>query len=221
MNSAWGACGGDYYQTLDFKIDGLVSLPPAWQDSLHGGATYYNLINNPPYSGYHPGNHFGRQQTITSLKQIAWNYYFEFSNASLFPELSVNDMSLKWGGLFDIKADWSSSPNGHDEHRYGNQADMRRIVWNSSGQMVYMPENQQKKLVGIACKFNVEVFFEDKDGKLTSPFGMKDWLKSTAPHFHLRFPIQSGVAENPPDVAPDLKNCPKFLEELENEKASK
>ena len=33
--------------------------------------------------------------------------------------------------------------------------------------------------------------------------------------------IQTGVTENPPDVAPDLKECARFLKELENEKTGR
>jgi len=206
--SGWGDCGGQLYDTVDIKIGGLMSLPPAYQDSLHAGVTYYDLIGD---TSFHPINHFGRRSTVTSLKQIAWNYYFEFSAAPLFPALSINDMSLIRGGLFDLKADWSPEPNGHHEHRYGNQVDVRRIIWVSSTAYVAMPDMQWKKLVEIACNFGVGVKPERKDGTLIDLLPVENWLKSTAPHFHLRFPIQEGVTENPPDVAPDLTECARFL----------
>ncbi len=204
----WGACAGELYNTIDFKIDGLALLPPAWQDGLHGGVTYYTLIGT---TAHHPINHFGKFSTITSLQQIAWNYYLEFSTYSAFSRLEVNDMSLRWGGLFDIGGDWRPP---HSEHRYGRQADLRRIIWDSSGQMVFMPENQEKKLIKEACKFGVQVLRESKDGRLTDPLLTQDWgSASTAPHFHLRFPLTGDDVENPPDVTPNLANCQKLLNE--------
>lgn len=81
----------------------------------------------------------------------------------------------------------------------------------SSTAYVAMPDMQWKKLVEIACNFGVEVKPERKDGTLIDLLPVENWLKSTAPHFHLRFPIQEGVTENPPDVAPDLTECARFL----------
>lgn len=204
-----GACYGPVSSIFDIKIDGLVALPPAWSDSLHGGVTYYTLIGT---TTHHPvGNHFGKPSTITSLQQIAWNYYLEFSTFSAFSRLEVNDMSLRWGGLFDIAGNWA--PN-HHEHRYGRQVDLRRIIWNSSGEMVFMPENQEKKLIKEACKFNVQVLRENKDGRLTDPLLTQDWgSASTAPHFHLRFPLTGDDSENPLDITPNLANCEKLLNE--------
>jgi hypothetical protein len=208
----YGACGSTYYDTTDIKIDGLELLAPAWEDSLHGGVTYYTLIGS---TMSHPINHFGKPSTITTLKQIAWDYYLEFSTYSAFSKLEVNDMSLRWGGLFDIGGNWRPP---HSEHRYGRQADLRRIIWSPSGQMIYMPKEQEDKLVEIACKNKVEVLVENKEGQLVNIFDAEDRFKSTAPHFHLRFPLTGDDAENPPDVAPDLSRCPGFLEELKNER---
>ena len=212
----FGACSGAHYDIVDIKIDGLELLKPASEDGLHGGATYYVLVGT---TTPHPINHFGKLSTITMLKQIAWNYYIEFSTYPRFSKLAINDMSLRWGGLFDVYANWQPD---HHEHRYGRQVDVRRINWSPSGQMIYMPKEQEKKLIEIACKFNVQVWQEGKDGKLTDPLVTKEWGdKSTAPHFHLRFPIVNDETENPPDVAPDLSECATFLEELKNEKMDK
>lgn len=38
--------------------------------------------------------------------------------------LLVNDISLNWGGLFDIAGDWSASA-GHGGHRFGDNADLK------------------------------------------------------------------------------------------------
>jgi hypothetical protein len=203
-------CNGTYSDIVDIMVDGLMLLPPANEDSMHGGVVYYNLINNPPYSDYHPINHFGQPQTVDLLKQIAWNYYFEFSSAPLFPKLSINDMSLRWGGLFDINANWKPD---HITHRYGRQSDVRRQVVDSQGNVILMPANQQKRLIELACKGNVQVLIEGKTGELIDPFTMDDWVRSTAPHFHLRFPKFDTETDTPPDEVPNLSGCAKFLSE--------
>ena len=203
-------CTGTYSDIVDIMVDGLMLLPPANQDSMHGGVVYYDLVNNPPYSDYHPINHFGQPQTVDLLKQIAWNYYFEFSNAPLFPKLSINDMSLRWGGLFDINANWKPD---HKTHRYGRQADLRRRIVDSQNNEILMPANQQKRLIEIACKGNVQVLIEGKNGELIDPFTTNDWVKSTATHFHLKFPKFDAEVDSPPDEVPNLSGCAKFLEE--------
>jgi len=58
-----------------------------------------------------------------------------------------------------------------------------------------------------ACKLGVEVKAEDKDGTLFDWFPVERW-RSTAPHFHLRFPISQEVY-----VPPDLSDYKYFLEE--------
>lgn len=203
-------CSETYSDIVDIMIDGLMVLPPASEDSMHGGVVYYNLVNNPPYSTYHQINHFGQPQTIDLLKQIAWNYYFEFSNTPLFPTLSINDISLRWGGLFDVDANWAPD---HKEHKYGRQADVRRQIMDSQGNPILMPDNQQKRLIEIACKGKVQVMLEGKNGELIDPFTLKDWVKSTAPHFHLRFPKFDTEVDDPADIVPNLSGCAKFLEE--------
>lgn len=209
----YGACGSTYYDTTDVKIDGLELLSPAWADSLHGGVTYYTLIGS---TTAHPINHFGRASTISTLQRVAWDYYLEFSTYSAFSKLEVNDMSLRWGGLFDIKGNWRPP---HSEHRYGRQADLRRIIWSPSGQMIPMPKEQEDKLVEIACKNKTQVLIENKDGKLVDFFDADVLSKSTAPHFHLRFPLTGDEAENPPDIGPNLASCSQFLKEAGNGKS--
>ncbi len=203
---SYGACTGMQTDYLNVKVPGLVELEVGAE---------YNLVGDTPE---HPYNHFGRPETITLLKSIAQDYYSQFSTYPRFSKLEINDMSLVWGGVFDVSNNWKPD---HQEHRYGRQVDVRRINWSSSGQMIYMPNEQWKKLVEISCKNKVEVLVEDKNGNLINIFKAEDWLKSTAPHFHLRFPISANGTESPPDVAPDLSRCPKFLEELRNKNEGK
>jgi|GEM_PF-1169220 len=208
---AWGTCTGAIYDIVDIKIDGLTLLPPAWADSLHGGVTYYNLINNPPYSAYHPIYHFGKSQTIALLKQIAWQYHGEFPRSEV---LNINDMSLKWGGLFDIDANWQSGPNGHNRHRYGRQADVR--LWS-------IPVGNRKRFEEISCNLGVRAETHGKNCELLSALEQDVWrntdfklapwselssdeLDAKTPHYHLVFPKFDTEVDDPPDQLP--QNCP-------------
>jgi hypothetical protein len=200
----YGACSGTYYDTIDIKIDGLVLLQSAWQDSLHGGVTYYQLVGETPS---HPVNHFARPQTIDLLKQIAWEYYLSFSTYPYFSKLEINDISLIWGGLFDINANWHKE---HNEHRYGNQVDLRRIAWISPTTYIMMPKIQEDKLIEIACNLGVQAKIESKDGTIYDLDESEEKWRSTAPHFHLRFPISNEVYV-PEDVPPDLSICYRYF----------
>jgi len=66
----------------------------------------------------HPWNHYGATNTLEKLKEIAKAYY-KLSGRTL----SVNDMSLPKGGLFDFEATWEPP---HITHRTGTDADIDR-----------------------------------------------------------------------------------------------
>ncbi len=62
------------------------------------------------------------QAALTTLR--ADNYQFP---RSVFPTgaedlLQINDISLPWGGLFDVNGNWAPP---HGGHRWGNMADLR------------------------------------------------------------------------------------------------
>jgi hypothetical protein len=64
----------------------------------------------------HPEGHYGSSDTIDKLKRIVDQLY---SNKKR--KISVNDISLPEGGLFDCNATWAPP---HHEHRMGNDADL-------------------------------------------------------------------------------------------------
>lgn len=201
-----GACYGPVSSIIDTKIDGLVALPPAWSDGLHGGATYYNLVGE---TTQHPINHFAKPQTIDLIKEIAWQYHTEFPNAEV---LNVNDISLKWGGLFDISGAWAMP---HEFHRYGRQADFRLSS--------IIPESNRERFKQISCDLGVEVELHSKDHKKLIPteaavwermdFNVPPWKFLTAeeldvrvPHYHLVFPKYDSDVDDPTDQGP--QGCP-------------
>jgi len=208
---ASGACQGSVFNIVDIKIDGLEPLPPAWSDGLHGGVTYYTLIGT---TTHHPINHFGKPQTIDLIKEIAWQYHKEFPGAEV---LNINDISLKWGGLFDVRMDSSNIHvpwvTPHDFHRYGRQADLR--LWS-------IPTSNQARLKKISCDLGVEVELHKNNTKLdpieaaiweNTDFNAPPWKSLTAeeldariPHYHLVFPKYDSDVDNPVDQAPG--SCP-------------
>lgn len=65
-------------------------------------------------------NHFGTRVFVSQLKNVASQYRTAYPEAML----AINDMSLTWGGLFDIGASWAPP---HRTHRLGNTADVRLV----------------------------------------------------------------------------------------------
>jgi hypothetical protein len=70
----------------------------------------------------HPDNHYLTIAATFRLLEIASKFRKIWPNA---PKLTLNDMSLKHGGKFDIKGGWESNPKAHNEHRLGDNADIR------------------------------------------------------------------------------------------------
>lgn len=72
----------------------------------------------------HADNHYGTEEMIDALVALAVNYDDETGQ-----RLRVNDMSLPWGGLFDIGATpaalWRTP---HGGHRWGNQVDIGLVA---------------------------------------------------------------------------------------------
>ena len=121
----------------------------------------------PGVSSMHIKNHYATSGFNTGLKNLAMNYHEAASRAKLlnalrncqslcldsaceaacqieveaveYPNeiLSINDMSLPWGGVFDIENDWRKNTTctnssgadslcGHSAHRWGQEVDIRR-----------------------------------------------------------------------------------------------
>jgi hypothetical protein len=64
----------------------------------------------------HPSNHFATAQFLVKVQQLATIYHQATND-----RLGLNDMSLPFGGLFDICDNWT---NPHSLHRYGNSVDI-------------------------------------------------------------------------------------------------
>ena len=71
----------------------------------------------------HPDHHYGTPKFIEALKSLAREFAAISPGA---PILGYNDMSLRWGGLFDSDSanEWHRG-QGHCGHRNGDMCDMR------------------------------------------------------------------------------------------------
>ncbi len=98
--------------TLYIMVPGLVKLEPG---------KYYQLVGA---TTYHPENHYGTPYTVDALKKIAVYAHDSLGVDTLY----YNDMSLEYGGLFDIGPNYGQLwHTPHKEHRTGKNCDMRPI----------------------------------------------------------------------------------------------
>lgn len=96
--------------TVDVKVPDLQPL---------GGFISYQLTGA---RDAHPANHYGTASTVTNIGRVADAFYI--ANGEL---LGINDMSLVWGGLFDIGPPPSSNVfwyTPHTSHRKGTSVDI-------------------------------------------------------------------------------------------------
>ena len=120
-----GGCSGSQTENLYVVVPGLIQLSTGTNYILWGETEN------------HPYNHFGTKKLINTIIEIANEYKSYFPNSK---SLYINDISLPWGGLFDINSDWKSP---HVLHRCGNQVDIRKIM---------IPEENRRKFIEIVCK---------------------------------------------------------------------
>ena len=84
---------------LDIKVPGLMPLPR--NDLL------YKFSGVTPA---HPDDHSGTSGTIVSLEHLAKTWKDAHPDA---PLISIGNISLPWGGAFDMSADWKAPDMRH------------------------------------------------------------------------------------------------------------
>lgn len=113
------------FATLSVQVPGLVELTTS--------SASYSLVGS---TTTHPGNHFAKQNVINSLIAVADQYFVEVGQQLLF-----NDMSLVWGGLFDIGS-VPSCPTcpfwapPHNFHRTGRNCDINPFPLNNETRFI-------------------------------------------------------------------------------------
>jgi len=99
----------------------------------------------------HVNNHYLiNQQAINSL--LGASSAFGNSKWNTSGEMRLNDMSLEWGGLFDISGQWRTP---HNSHRTGRDVDIENISARDTTLMVLDP------VTGIIRERTVLVFESD------------------------------------------------------------
>ena len=108
--SAAGCFNNDY--AVGYGPDPLyfVSERPEW---IHIGQTPQHYLNNPSY------NHWMTSGAAHNLLYATQHYLADHPTQG---RIAVNDMSLPFGGLFDISGNWEPS---HWEHDKGKAVDVR------------------------------------------------------------------------------------------------
>lgn len=108
--------------SLDVKVPQLVELPNSPGE--------YLKARNPDLWHFDSASYFGTTYLISALRRVASEY-----KARTNSSLSFNDLSLPWGGLFDVSGQWTPS---HVLHRQGRSADLNRTV--SASNMLILKE---------------------------------------------------------------------------------
>ena len=98
--------------TLDVKVQGLEILPARIAADNDDYITVRGLRET------HPEGHWGMRDILDALQEIAQEY-----RSLTGRQLSVNDISLPKGGLFDFYATYAPP---HRTHRTGTDADINR-----------------------------------------------------------------------------------------------
>jgi hypothetical protein len=166
--------GGEYYveaslesnSSVKDKADLTVRVPEL--EPLQSNSIYYELIGTPdnyycqnrPISK-HFSNHYGTRKLITAIKNVAEEYALNNDGTKIL----INDMSLVFGGRFDIFNNWTGE---HAEHREGLNVDISFKGLNKDGECVQIKQRTIEKLISYYA-----------DGKL-----LKHTVKN--PHYHMR-----------------------------------
>lgn len=140
----------------------------------------WRLTGNTGKTGYskcygaaieHPVNHFLKSSVKDSLQKAIADYFVwtgtqQGANENLV--LHLNDMSLLYGGLFDICGDWEP---GHKSHRLGVDLDIGSTahVFNNSDDPINLEEEENYYLLQ-----ELVATIRDRGGQ---------WIKSIGLHF--------------------------------------
>ena len=115
---------------------------PAPEFPLMAPGSNYDLVGDIPP---HPVNHYGLAGMQSALAAVASEWKAQFPNAVTTKKLAFNDMSLMYGGVFDINQNWVSP--GHCGHRAGMECDFKTT---HLGPAVPVPPLPERKFLRVA-----------------------------------------------------------------------
>lgn len=143
--------------TVTIRIGDFVLLPNATFYVKDGGTCRHFGPEGPPGCVAPDRNHYGTAATTTSIAAIAARW-LDFAGAELM--LEVNDISLEFGGGFDVGGNWTSdiidkspgdskscNPVGHCEHRNGAAADFQVNSNSSPGNLTTKQKTKLDQII--------------------------------------------------------------------------
>lgn len=111
VSPSYDAVTWRFEDTVDVGMDGLEYLPASPDGT-------YRMTRNPDTRHTDANAFFGTPSTNMRLGEIATTYFARSGRI-----LSINDMSLPRGGLFDVGGTWTPP---HNKHRIGESADINQ-----------------------------------------------------------------------------------------------
>jgi len=112
IHTVKAACASCSNTTVTKEVEVKVPLLVELTASANAPSTYA-LVGQ---TGKHPSNHWFMPDALNVLNKVVDSMF-----KTGWGVVGVNDGSLVWGGLFDIKGGWTPS---HQEHRTGTEVDI-------------------------------------------------------------------------------------------------
>jgi hypothetical protein len=100
------------------RVGGLQALSAGPSENF----VLVGKFGEPGVTSRHRDNHFGTETLIAKVRALADIVYRDSAYV-----LRINDISLPWGGVFDIQNNWSTP---HSGHRVGVNVDIDEIDTN-------------------------------------------------------------------------------------------
>jgi len=104
---------------------GLVELPSDESLYVRCGSTA-SCTGTDNVEPEHPAAFYGLSELIRKVRRLARDFRDQWGMI-----LTVTDMTLEWGGLFDYQETWTPP---HSRHRRGRSVDISRTVWEDTPQ---------------------------------------------------------------------------------------
>ena len=136
---------------LNVQIPGLVNFANWSVQSFPFYPIAFTLYQSDNGRNNHPANDYCTVAMVDNLFLATLDFYMwtaSLEGGGLPTVLSLNDMSLPWGGVFDIDDDWQPS---HQFHRIGHSVDI-----NKSGTFQKYDSTHPKKPIMTALGIKLE-----------------------------------------------------------------
>lgn len=121
-------------KTIRIRVPGLNPLSSGTGYRLTGS------FGDAGVTSEHTENHYGTEPAKARIIMLSLDYL-----NSKKATLGINDMSLPWGGLFDVGNNWSSNP-GHGLHREGKSVDIDRNALGTDGKSKKVDQERLDKI---------------------------------------------------------------------------